>query len=72
MKETSHLFSKYQLEYIQKIGEGAFGKVYKAFDQTTKKVVAVKVLNTDEEQELLSSLNHNHIVKHIRGQLSKF
>ncbi|CAD8112687.1 unnamed protein product [Paramecium primaurelia] len=67
MKETSHLFSKYQLEYIQKIGEGAFGKVYKAFDQTTKKIVAVKVLNTDEEQELLSSLNHNNIVKHIRG-----
>ncbi|CAD8123357.1 unnamed protein product [Paramecium sonneborni] len=66
MKET-HLFSKYQLEYIQKIGEGAFGKVYKAFDQTTKKVVAVKVLNTDEEQELLSSLNHKNIVKHIRG-----
>lgn len=32
MKETSHLFSKYELEYIQKIGEGAFGKVYKAFD----------------------------------------
>ncbi|CAD8120974.1 unnamed protein product [Paramecium sonneborni] len=67
MKETTHLFSKYQLEYIQKIGEGAFGKVYKAFDQTTNKIVAVKVLNTDEEQELLQSLNHKNIVKHIRG-----
>ncbi|CAD8196247.1 unnamed protein product [Paramecium octaurelia] len=67
MKESSHLFSKYQLEYIQKIGEGAFGKVYKAFDLTTKKVVAVKILNTDEEQELLSSLNHKNIVKHFRG-----
>ena len=37
-------------EFIQKIGEGAYGKVYKAVDKSTGQLVAVKktVIESDE------------------------
>lgn len=31
---------------IGRIGEGSFGKVYKATDKTTKRIVALKVIQT--------------------------
>lgn len=31
---------------IGRIGEGSFGKVYKATDKTTKDIVALKVIQT--------------------------
>lgn len=42
--EICELLRKYSLDYLKIIGEGSFGKVYKAIDHKSRKVVAVKVL----------------------------
>ncbi|OHT12055.1 STE family protein kinase [Tritrichomonas foetus] len=54
------------------LGEGAFGLVYKAFDQETGKSVAIKCLKTKEsiesfqaELDLLKRLHHSAIVPYI-------
>jgi serine/threonine protein kinase len=38
-----HSIGKYTI--FEKIGEGAYGKVYKGFNEATKQEVAVKVIN---------------------------
>jgi len=62
-------------EKLEKIGEGTFGKVYKALDRKTKKYVAIKKIRVKIDEEgiapttlreisLLKMLNgSNHIVK---------
>ncbi|CAD8095249.1 unnamed protein product [Paramecium primaurelia] len=59
----------HQLKEISKIGEGSFGKVYKAIDLTDKSICAVKVIskivynNTTPEQDIYLQLNHPNIVR---------
>lgn len=72
-KKESKFISHYKL--LEVIGFGGMGKVFKAIDISTKKTVAVKVINPqltkDEENKkrlssegrLLSSINHPNIVK---------
>uniref|UniRef100_A0A3B5AN92 non-specific serine/threonine protein kinase n=1 Tax=Stegastes partitus TaxID=144197 RepID=A0A3B5AN92_9TELE len=57
------------------LGEGAFGKVVKAYSITMKKLVAIKVINTKQvsssckekfvshEKKIIRSLNHPNIIK---------
>jgi serine/threonine protein kinase len=65
---------QYQMESL--IGEGSFGKVYKAFHKKTKDVVAVKIIDISEsflsadkvkeiykEASILQSLSHRNIIK---------
>ncbi|CAD8189904.1 unnamed protein product [Paramecium octaurelia] len=59
----------HQLKEICKIGEGSFGKVYKAIDLTDKSICAVKVISklvynsTTPEQDIYLQLNHPNIVR---------
>ncbi|MEM7200603.1 MAG: serine/threonine-protein kinase [Planctomycetota bacterium] len=72
------LQGRYRLE--ERVGAGAMGTVYRAFDRDLKRIVAVKVLRTDlgvrsvreqrflREAEALASLRHPHVVAiHDRG-----
>src|SRR5215813_4225092 len=61
---------KYEIQ--EKIGEGGFGSVYRAFDPTVKRLVAVKVLSSATDPSLFTrfrneaaaagNLNHRNIV----------
>jgi serine/threonine protein kinase len=64
--------SKYKK--IEKLGEGAYGAVYKAQDLNTNQIVALKVSKLDSNDEgfpstsvreisILKSLNHKFIIK---------
>ena len=62
---------QYQLQQV--IGKGSYGVVYKAMNKKTKKVVAIKEINYDSDEELneimieidlLKNLNHVNIVKY--------
>ena len=61
-------------EKIEKIGEGTYGYVYKARDQTTGETVALKKIKLENEDEgvpstamreisILKELNHPNIVE---------
>ena len=61
-------------EKTMKIGEGAYGAVYKAIDTKTNSVVALKITKFDTEDEgipstalrevsILKTLSHPNIVK---------
>ncbi|XP_042567448.1 serine/threonine-protein kinase 10-like [Cyprinus carpio] len=59
-------------EIIGELGDGAFGKVYKAQNKETGELAAAKVIETKSEEELedymveidiLASCNHQYIVK---------
>jgi serine/threonine protein kinase len=66
-------FGGYQLGV--KLGQGAFGSVYQAFDTQSGFYVAVKTIALDrspsalagvqQEIELMSGLDHQHIVKYV-------
>src|SRR5262245_20782011 len=61
---------RYRLE--AQIGRGAFGRVYRAYDPATKRTVAIKVLISDENEDVLArfrreatatgNLKHKNIV----------
>ena len=62
---------QYQLQQV--IGKGSYGVVYKAMNKKTRKVVAIKEINYDSDEELneimieidlLKNLNHVNIVKY--------
>ena len=64
----------FDMKYIETIGKGAFGTVIHVFDFSSKKDIAVKVINKNmtkysninkikEEISILRILNHPHIVK---------
>ena len=61
-------------EKIEKIGEGTYGYVYRARDQTTGEIVALKKIKLENEDEgvpstamreisILKELNHPNIVE---------
>ena len=61
-------------EKIEKIGEGTYGYVYRAKDQTTNEVVALKKIKLENEDEgvpstamreisILKELHHPNIVE---------
>ncbi len=63
-----------QFEKLMKIGEGAYGAVFKARDIHTKEIVALKITKFDCEDEgvpsttlreisILKSLDHENIIK---------
>ncbi|CAD8195419.1 unnamed protein product [Paramecium pentaurelia] len=68
-EDIQFLQQLHQLKEISKIGEGSFGKVYKAIDLTDKSICAVKVIsklvynNTTPEQDIYLQLNHPNIVR---------
>ncbi|KAJ1956914.1 Serine/threonine-protein kinase 36 [Linderina pennispora] len=72
--ETQQLIDKYIL--IQLVGEGQYGKVYKAVHRSRGLVVALKIISKvnrkrldietyREEMRLLQHLNHPHIIRLI-------
>ncbi|KAI3409583.1 Protein kinase domain-containing protein [Psidium guajava] len=63
-----------QYEKIEKIGEGTYGVVYKALDRSTNKMIALKKIRLEQEDEgvpstaireisLLKEMQHGNIVK---------
>jgi casein kinase I family protein HRR25 len=52
-------------EIIQKIGEGSFSKIYKAKNNRTKELVAIKIENIESEIKLL--LHEAKIYKYLSG-----
>ena len=51
---------------IKKIGEGAYGTIYQAVNRSTKKIVAMKVIDLKEIDK-----DPNKKVKEIRKRLSE-
>lgn len=72
-KKESNYISHYKI--LELIGAGGMGKVYKAIDTQSSKIVAIKILNSEllkeqenkrrlaEEGRMLTSINHKNIVK---------
>ncbi|KAL6926737.1 hypothetical protein ACO0SA_004843 [Hanseniaspora valbyensis] len=69
-KKNSKGSNEYKL--ISKIGHGAYGTVYKAQQLSTQKIVAIKIVEVEEDEfiedymteiDLLQNLSHNNIVK---------
>ena len=67
---------KERYEKLEKVGEGTYGVVYKARDNFTKDIVALKKIRLENEEEgmpstamreisLLKELSHPNIVKYI-------
>ncbi|CAD8123545.1 unnamed protein product [Paramecium sonneborni] len=68
-EDVDFLEEMYKIKEIGKIGEGSFGKVYKAIDLTDNTECAVKVVSktlfkdAQVESDIYQQLNHPHIVK---------
>ncbi|OBA28339.1 Pkinase-domain-containing protein, partial [Hanseniaspora valbyensis NRRL Y-1626] len=69
-KKNAKGSNEYKL--ISKIGHGAYGTVYKAQQLATQKIVAIKIVEVEEDEfiedymteiDLLQNLSHNNIVK---------
>lgn len=67
-------------EVIKKLGEGGMGKVYLAYQQTTARLVALKVMNIadkslgarfDREIRLIRSLRHENVLAYVDSALDK-
>ncbi len=68
------MLNRERYEKIEKIGEGTYGIVYKAKDNVTNELVAVKKIRLENEEEgmpstamreisILKELKHPNIVK---------
>ena len=70
----TQIIDQYQLDKL--LGEGGFGKVFKAFHKKTREVVAVKTIDISEsfksadkidqiykEAKILKQLSHRNIIK---------
>ena len=69
------MLNRERYEKIEKIGEGTYGIVYKAKDNVTQELVAVKKIRLENEEEgmpstamreisILKELKHPNIVKY--------
>ena len=69
---TDSIPTRYQKQ--EKLGQGTYGTVYKAFDNVTQQTVAIKIMKPNQEDEgisaitlrevsILKSLDHPNIVK---------
>ena len=70
--KSKKFFNNYNI--LEKLGEGTYGIVYKAKDKTNNKIVAVKKIRIDNEEEgmpsttlreiaTLKELDHPNIIK---------
>ncbi|CAD8172066.1 unnamed protein product [Paramecium pentaurelia] len=68
-EDVDFLEEMYKIKEVGKIGEGSFGKVYKAIDLTDNTECAVKVVSktlfkdAQVESDIYQQLNHPHIVQ---------
>lgn len=73
--ESKQFLQEYEI--IEKLGEGAFGKVYKAKEKSSNRIVAIKQIiegedsfggistTTLRELSILSTLKHPNIIKYL-------
>jgi len=63
-----------RFELLEKVARGGMGAVFRAFDQTTQQVVAIKVLREQadeaivrfwQETRVLGEIEHAHVVRYI-------
>ncbi|RIK82489.1 MAG: hypothetical protein DCC68_06250 [Planctomycetota bacterium] len=76
--DSSQLFGHQEFVLMSFVGQGGMGKVYRALQKSTGKIVAIKTLRKDRqtnpaaveafirEAELVKNLEHPHIV-HVHG-----
>ncbi|CAI5653677.1 unnamed protein product [Oreochromis niloticus] len=61
-------FSCSQFDYVEELGEGAFGRVLKVKDKLVERYYAIKIIRWKEkalrEAKALSDLNHSNIVRY--------
>lgn len=65
------LLPSQQLHYFertQKIGEGTYGVVYKAFDRINNRVVALKIIKTDEQGISSTTLREVSMLRHLEHE----
>lgn len=78
MDSDNNLLAKYQK--LEKLGEGTYGVVYKARERGTERIVALKKMRLDTEDEgvpstaireisLLRELRQSNIVRYCHTQL---
>lgn len=81
MDSDNNLLAKYQK--LEKLGEGTYGVVYKARERGTEKIVALKKMRLDTEDEgvpstaireisLLRELRQSNIVRYLAPLLTPF
>ncbi|XP_005473989.1 interferon-induced, double-stranded RNA-activated protein kinase [Oreochromis niloticus] len=64
----SEIFSHSQFDYVEELGEGAYGRVLKVKDKLVERYYAIKIIRWKEkalrEAKALSDLNHPNIVRY--------
>ena len=57
-------------DFIELIGKGAFGRVYKCKDRSTGDLVAIKIVNTDEVDYQQDSLDKDDTIRDFRKEVT--
>lgn len=69
MPADSEIFSHSQFDYVEKLGEGAFGRVVMVKDKLVEKYYAIKIIRCKEktlrEAKVLSDLEHPNIIRYF-------
>lgn len=69
--EEEDIPNEYRYEFIEFLGKGSYGEVYKAFDKQLKDIVVIKKL-TYKASRLLSSRNEIEILNTIQNECERF